>query len=110
MGIQQRQPGTSSVLTADCKLIDCGAPLALIYLRHPLVSGVIIIHAHRNYSVLKDFSIERNDNIVSCCDHPMIGTQNYSHSTSPGTILAPLAFGVIVVHTHSNKCVLSLLI
>ena len=39
----------------------------------------------------------------------MIGKQNYSPSTLPVPTLAPAAFGVIVIHTHNNACVLSLL-
>ena len=75
----------------------------------PLAFGITVIHTHCNYSILQDFFIEMNDCIASYCDHPMIGKHNYSHSTSSGPILAPLAFGVIVIHTHGNECVLSLL-
>ena len=35
----------------------------------------------------------------------MIGKQNYSHSNSPGPILAPLAFDVIIVMIpHPQQC------
>ena len=106
-------------MTANRKLIYCGAPLSPAYLCQPLSSGppstlsgpiiaplvfgIIVIHPHYDYSLLQDFIIEKNDYIASCCDCPNIGKQNYSHSTPPGLILAPLAFGVIVIHTHVNK-------
>ena len=74
----------------------------------PLTFGIIGIHTCGDCTPLQAFVIEKNDYIVSCSDHPMIGKKNYSPSTLPGPILAPLEFGVIVIYTHDNTHVLSL--